>query len=291
MTVPLIAANLATLFVGSLFYGMYIVLFFISMHLLLRRYNATQTLHKSRQTSSIFTSTVFVSAICLFLVVTAHWTTIVYRSFIAYVALQHGDEAETFFRDHTQLSEVIQSCFMSLSVVIGDSLIIHRLWVVWAHRKFVLAVPVVSLLTLTVGSFISLTITEHSTDVFANPLLKMSTILTLLINVYCTVFIAWKIWTITKASMPSLASGTSLNHFIVIVVESAGLYACWAVFFAITYEVQSNLQSTVIQTAPALVGLVNALIQTRVGLGWTSEKAERLSCPSSPLKFAERDAV
>ncbi|KAJ7649018.1 hypothetical protein DFH06DRAFT_1475989 [Mycena polygramma] len=259
------------------------------MHLLLRRYNATHTSHKSRQTSSIFTSTVFVSVICLFLVVTAHWTTVVYRSFIAYVALQHGSEAETFFSDHTQLSEVIQSCFMSLSVI-GDSLIIHRLWVVWARKKNVLVVPVVSLITLAVSSFISLTITEHSTDVFANPLLKMSTILTLLINVYCTVFIAWKIWTITKASMPSLASGTSLNHFIVIVVESAGLYACWAVFFGVTYEVQSNLQSTVTQTAPALVGIVNALIQTRVGLEWTSEQAEGLSCPSS-IKFAEGDAV
>ncbi|KAJ7627795.1 hypothetical protein DFH06DRAFT_1480806 [Mycena polygramma] len=316
MTVALIAANLGTLAVGSLFYGpgMYIILFFISMHLLLRRYNATHTSHKSRPTSSIFASTVFVSAICLFLVVTAvrwvipsfHWITIVYRCFIAYVALQHGNEAETFFSDHTQLTEVIQNCFMLLSIVIGDSLIIHRLWVVWAHKKLVLVVPVGSLITLTVGSFVSLNITAHSTDIFANPLLKMNAILTLLNNVYCTgkhrlkfrielkgycaVFITWKIWKITKASMPSLASGTSLNHFLVIVVESAALYACWAVFFAVTYEVQSNLQSTVIQTAPALVGIVNALIQTRVGLGWTSEQAEGLSCPSL-IKFAAGDAV
>ncbi|KAJ6455559.1 hypothetical protein C8R47DRAFT_996681 [Mycena vitilis] len=288
MTVALIAANLATLAVGSLFYGMYIILFFISMHLLLRRYNATHTSHKSSQTRSLFTSTVFVSAICLFLVVTA-------GCFIAYVALQHGNEAEAFFSDHTQLTEVIQNCFMLLSIVIGDSLIIHRLWVVWAHKKLVLVVPVVSLIALTgeceVGSFVSLNVTAHSTDIFANPLLKMNAVLTLLTNVYCTVFITWKIWKITKASISSLASGTSLNHFLVIVVESAGLYACWAVFFAVTYEIQSNLQSTVIQTAPALVGIVNALIQTRVGLGWTSEQAVTgLSCPSS-IKFAEGDAV
>ncbi|KAJ6537754.1 hypothetical protein B0H19DRAFT_1270167 [Mycena capillaripes] len=306
MAFTLIAVNLATLALGSLFYGIYLVLFFISIYLLLQRYNATHTSHKSRQNSSVFKSTVFISAILLFLVVTAHWTTIVYRSFIAYVALQHGegDEAEKFFKDHTQISEVIQGCFMSLAVLIGDSLIIHRLWVVWNHSKLVLVVPAVSIITLSVGSFVSLNITSHSTDVFGNTLLKINTVLTLVwikvllrmqdLSADCNggiAFITWKIWRITKQSMPYLSSGTNLSHFLVIVVESAGIYACWAVLFAVTYETQSNLQSTVIQTAPALVGIVNALIHTRVGLGWTSEQTQGLPWPSSPLKFAGRDEI
>ncbi|KAJ6537752.1 hypothetical protein B0H19DRAFT_373569 [Mycena capillaripes] len=293
MAFTLIAVNLATLALGSLFYGIYLVLFFISMYLLLRRYNATHTSHKSRQNSSVFKSTVFISANLLFLVVTAHWTTIVYRSFIAYVALQKGDgdEAEAFFNDHTQISEVIQNCFISLAILVGDSLIIHRLWVVWNHNKLVLVVPAVSTITQTVGSFVSLNITLHSTDVFGNPLLGMGTVLTLVTNVYCTAFITWKIWRITKQSMPYLSSGTNLSHFLVIVVESAGIYACWAVLFGVTYGTQSNLQSTVIQTVPALVGIVNALIHTRVGLGWTSEQTQGLPWPSSPLKFAGRDEI
>ncbi|KAJ7926268.1 hypothetical protein B0H13DRAFT_2564870 [Mycena leptocephala] len=303
MAVSLIATNLATLAIGSLFYGSYLVLFFISLYLLLRRYDTTHTSHKSRQNSSVFTSTVFVSAICLFLVVTAvrkvvhsfseseseecnqHWTTIVYRSFIAFVALQQGADAEKFFNDHTQFTEIIQNSFMSLSVLIGDSLISKR-------GLIVIALPTASLITLTdptVGSFVSLNITLHSTDVFGNPLLKINTVLTLVINVYCTAFIAWKIWIITRETMP--VEGSNLRHFLVIVVESAGLYACWAVFFAVAYETESNVQSCVIQTAPALVGIVNALIHTRVGLGWTSEQAERLPWPASPLRFAGRDAI
>ncbi|KAJ6537731.1 hypothetical protein B0H19DRAFT_1270145 [Mycena capillaripes] len=293
MAFALIAVNLATLALSTLFYGIYLVLFFISMYLRLRRYNATHTSHKSRQNSSVFKSTVFISAILLFLVVTAHWTTIVYRSFIAYVALQKGDgdEAEAFFNDHTQISEVIQSCFISLAVFIGDSLIIHRLWVVWNYSKLVLVVPAVSIITLSVGSFVSLNITSHSTDVFGNPWLKISTFLTLITNIYCTAFITWKIWTITKESMPHLSYGTSLSHLLVIIVESAGIYACWAVLFAVTYGTQSNLQSTVIQTAPALVGIVNALIHTRVGLGWTREQTQGLPWSSSPPKFAGRDEI
>ncbi|KAJ7304671.1 hypothetical protein DFH08DRAFT_976664 [Mycena albidolilacea] len=309
MAPSLIAVNLATLAVGSLFYGMYLVLFFLSMHLLLRRYNATHTSHKSRQHSSIFKSTVFVSAILLFVTVTVHWTTIVYRAFVAFVALQHGVEAEAFFNDHTQLTEGIQNGFMALAILIGDSLIIHRLWVV-SRSKLVLAVPVACLTALTgehwwtsaqrmthatteVSSFVSLKVFWNSADVFANPLLKMNSLLTLFTNVYCTgefsCCITWKIWTITKFTAPS--DGINLRHFVVIVVESAGLYAFWAIFFAVAYEAQSNLQSSVIQTAPALVGIVNALIQTRVGLGWTSEQTEKSSWPSSPLMFADRNAV
>ncbi|KAJ6612881.1 hypothetical protein B0H10DRAFT_2050829 [Mycena sp. CBHHK59/15] len=287
MPLTLIAVNLATLAIGSLFYGMYSVLFFISMYLLLRRYNATHTSHKSRKDGSIFKSMVFVSAIFLFLVVTAHWTTIVYRAFIAYVSLQHGAEAETLFNDHAQITEVVQASFLSLSIVIGDSLIIHRLWVVWSHSKIVLVVPVCNLFALTVCTFISTNTTSHSIDVFSNPWLKLNTVLTLITNIYCTGFITWKIWTITRLSMPS--DGTNLRHFLVIVVESAGFYAFWAVFFAVAYESKSNIQSSVIQTAPAVVGIVNALIHTRVGLGWTAEQTQGLPWPSSPLRFAVRE--
>ncbi|KAJ7726158.1 hypothetical protein DFH07DRAFT_970608 [Mycena maculata] len=80
--------------------------------------------------------------------------------------------------------------------------------------------------------------------------------------------------------------GTNLRDFIVIVVESAGLYASWALFFVITYQLRSNLQLIVVQTAPPLVGLVNALIHTRVGLGWTGEQMEGVARPSSPVRFA-----
>ncbi|KAF8181148.1 hypothetical protein K438DRAFT_1841292 [Mycena galopus ATCC 62051] len=289
MSPSLTTVNLATLALGTLFYGMYLVLFFISMYLLLRRYNATHTSHKLREDISVFTSTVFVSAICLFIVVTAHWTSIVYRAFFGFVVLQGGfNEAEAFFIDRTQPTEIIQNALMGVAIVIGDSLIIHRLWVV-SRSKLMIVVPVASVTAFAVTSAI-LTFYWHSSDVFANPLMQINALLTLLVNVYCTVCITWKIWTVTRVSMPS--DGTSLRHFVVIIVESAGLYAIWAVFFAVTYQVQSNLQLCVIQTAPAVIGIANALIHTRVGLGWTSEQTKGMpSEPSSPLMFAGGHAI
>ena len=75
MSLTLVAANLATLALGSLFFGMYSVLLILSIYLLLQRYNinATYASHNSRSKdgSSIFRSMVFLSAILLYIVVTA----------------------------------------------------------------------------------------------------------------------------------------------------------------------------------------------------------------------------
>ncbi|KAJ7681635.1 hypothetical protein B0H17DRAFT_835820, partial [Mycena rosella] len=248
----LLSVNLATLAIASLFYGIYFVLFFVSMYLLMRRSKRKRAYHSpSRKEAPAFRSMVFLSAVFLFLVVTSHWITIVYRAFIAYASLQHGEEAEAFFNDHSQSTEMIQDIFLALSILIGDSLIIHRLWVVWSHSKLVLVLPICNLITLTVCSVVSTKVVWSSTDIFSNPWLKLNTILTLMCGE-------------THLSNPHR------QHFLVIIVESAGFYAFWAVLFAVTYEAKSNIQASVIQIAPAVVGLVNALIHTRVGLGWSS---------------------
>ncbi|KAJ6496287.1 hypothetical protein C8R45DRAFT_985478 [Mycena sanguinolenta] len=271
MSLSLNAIALITLTVGTLFYGIYLVLFSISLYLLLRH----NTMHKP---GDIFRSTMFGLASCLFIIVTAHWTTIVYQALLVFVAFPPGETQPLFI--------IAQDGLVTLAVCVGDSLIIYRLWVVW-RSKLVLALPIASLTALTITGFINLGVVLHSPDVFTDELLKVNSILTLLTNVYCTAFITWKIWTVTKAAMPS--DGMNLRHFLAIVVESAGIYSIWVVFFFVTFQVQSNLQLSVIQTAPALIGIVNALIQMRVGLGWTSEQTGKAHhWPPSPLVFAGR---
>ncbi|KAJ7768815.1 hypothetical protein B0H16DRAFT_1780837 [Mycena metata] len=119
-----------------------------------------------------------------------------------------------------------------------------------------------------------------------DPLLKYTPILTLVTNVYCRSFIEWKIWTITQLALPS--GGKKLRHFLVIVVESAALYALWAVLFLVAFETQSNLQVVLIEAGPEPIGLVNALIMMRGGLGWTTEQIEgTASANPSVLVFSD----
>ncbi|KAJ7493092.1 hypothetical protein B0H11DRAFT_977434 [Mycena galericulata] len=278
MSLSFISANLLSFTIATLLYGMYTVLFIISMYLLLRRHATTQTHHKT-----VFKSTVFLSAILLFLVITVHWVTTVYRAFVGFVSIQDKVEAEIFLSDLTRPIAVVQDTLLTLSFVVGDSLIIYRLSVVWSHYARVLVFPILSLTAYAVVVSLSTSVTARNSDVFANPWLKIAGFLTLVTTVYCTVFMSWKIWITTRLSSGS--GGPNLRHFLAIVVESAAFYALWAVLFVVAFEAKSNLQLTVIQTGPEVIGVVNALIMTRVGLGWTSEQNEGVPASSS-LIFA-----
>ncbi|KAJ7740367.1 hypothetical protein B0H16DRAFT_1464930 [Mycena metata] len=148
---------------------------------------------------------------------------------------------------------VIQDAFLELSYVIGDSMIC-------GPKNTVKDLSVFTLTTFTVD-------------------------LTLSTNVYCRSFIEWKIWTITQLALPS--GGKKLRHFLV-VVESAALYALWAVLFLVAFETQSNLQVVLIQAGPEPIRLVNALIMMCAGLGWTTEQIEgTASANPSVLVFSD----
>ncbi|KAJ6462607.1 hypothetical protein C8R45DRAFT_1220562 [Mycena sanguinolenta] len=283
MSAKLLAVNLAALTCSSLFYGMFVVLFSTSIYLLVGRYIATRS-RRNLPSASIFRSTVFIAAICLFCSITAHWITTVYRAFLAFVYFEHGDAAPQFYVDAAQVTELLQEGFLMISILIGDSLIIHRLWVVWEHRLAIIVFPICTLTALTVCSAVSMYTTSRSGSgtVFSNPWLTSTCILTLVTNVYSTTLITLKIWNITCVARP--IGGSNLRGFLVIVVESAALYASWAVFFTVTYQTHSVVQFVVIQGAPEVVGIVNALIHTRVGLGWAIEAQ---SPPCSSMAFAK----
>ncbi|KAJ7033560.1 hypothetical protein C8F04DRAFT_1104321 [Mycena alexandri] len=286
MSGKVLAVNLAALTCSSLFYGMFLVLSSTSMYLLVGRYLANS---RSRTTPqhSIFRSTVFIAAIGLFGAVTAHWITTVYRAFLAFIYFQNGEAAPQFYADAAQVTELVQEGFLMISILIGDSLIIHRLWVVWEHRLAVVVFPICSLMALTMCSAVSMyTVSRRAPghDVFSDPWLTSNCVLTLVTNVYSTGFITFKIWNITRIARP--IGGSNLRDFLVIVVESAAIYATWAIFFTATYQTRSVVQFLVIQAAPEVVGIVNALIHTRVGLGWAIE-AQSNSPPASEMAFAK----
>ncbi|CAK5269065.1 unnamed protein product [Mycena citricolor] len=305
----LLAVNLAALTCSSLFYGMFLVLFVTSLYLLVARYLAVRRSRKVHSPPSLFRSTVFIAAILMWFAVTAHWITTVYRAFLAFIYFDNGQAAIQFYLDATHTTDIMQSSFLMFSILMGDSLIIHRLWVVWERRVSVVLFPICSLIALTTCSAVSLyTVSRKNTkeDIFSNPWLTSNCVLTLVTNVYCTAFITYKIWNITRVVRP--VGGSSLREFLVIVMESAAIYAyvppptltspthhlplvhpsSWAILFTATYKTRSLLQFLVIQCAPEVVGIVNALIHTRVGLGWAVEAVTPLDGPSEKLAFAQR---
>ncbi|KAJ7859373.1 hypothetical protein B0H14DRAFT_3135225 [Mycena olivaceomarginata] len=104
---------------------------------------------------------------------------------------------------------------------------IYRLWVVWTRSKSVIVFPVCSLVAF-------------------------------------AALLSWKIWFTTKFSIASDENNLRFSDpapnqkFLAIVVESAGFTrTVWVILFSVTYETNSNLASFFLETAPAVVGIVN----------------------------------
>ncbi|KAJ7722586.1 hypothetical protein B0H16DRAFT_1737629 [Mycena metata] len=84
---------------------------------------------------------------------------------------------------------------------------------------------------------------------------------TLATNIYCTFGICWKIHTVTRACMPE--GGSNLRDLLAMLVESSALYTSWALFYAITHQINDNSQLFAIATLPPIAGIANALLYTR----------------------------
>ncbi|KAJ6470831.1 hypothetical protein C8R45DRAFT_1014752 [Mycena sanguinolenta] len=297
------AVHLASLVVDSLFYGIYLVLFLTSTYILVYAANVKSP----RKSRSALRSMVFVSAVGLFCVVTG--TALDHARFPRLLELRDLRRRRPF-EQGAPASETAKNILLALSILVGDAMIlchpnpefhrilvdirftqIYRLWIVWCRSKYIVVVPILSLLALAGTSILAVKAGPSSSKMPSPHLvLALDSVFTLTTNIYCTGFISWKIWRITRITMPT--DGMDLRKFPAILVESAGIYArvegvltlgedsyadsAWVVFYTVTLYTESSMQDFVLLTTPTVVGIANALIHTRVGLGWATEEGRRM---------------
>ncbi|KAJ7199430.1 hypothetical protein GGX14DRAFT_699840 [Mycena pura] len=279
-------ANLLSLTLASLFYGMYFVLFFASMYLFLNRGIGPRG---SASTPLLMKSIIFISSCALFLAVTVNWVMVVYRNFLGFIFFEGGLGAATFFNSNAQISETVQNVFLSLSVAFGDSMIIYRLWVVWSNLWIIIP-PIMSLLGLLISLVITIIETPRLSTIAEDTGITPITVFTLVTNVYCTGFISWKIYKISQAAKGLVSSPISLPRVTAIIVESAAIYTSWVIFYTVTHQLNRNVQFAAQNSLPAVVGIANSLIYARVGLGRAIENSSRTtgSMVTSPATVTMR---
>ncbi|KAJ7271045.1 hypothetical protein C8J57DRAFT_1508008 [Mycena rebaudengoi] len=204
-------------------YGIYLVLFITSIYLLLGRHNSGNTARFSASSWSIM----FYSSCALFVVVTGHWIVNVCRAFIGFIYFQDGAGAVAFFKDNTQPTITAFNRFVGLAFVVGDGMIIYRLWIVWGLNKLVVLLPTIVILQVFYTFLIVLRSRLGGKDISATKLVTPTSALTLGI----------------------------------IVVESAALYTTLMVVYEITYQLNSQVQYAEAHFIPPIIGIANALIQ------------------------------
>ncbi|KAJ7271044.1 hypothetical protein C8J57DRAFT_296221 [Mycena rebaudengoi] len=285
MAPPVMA--LAGIMVGTVLYGIYLMLFIASIYLLLGRHNGINTSKYSLRSWSIM----FYSSCALFLVVTAHWIVTICRAFIGFIYFHDGAGAVDFFKDNTQPTITALNIFVGLALVVGDGMIIYRLWIVWSRNKLVVVLPILSEIALAVSYTFLIVLRSRlgGKDISATKLVTPVSLLTLGINIYCTALISYQIWTTTRAAVP--VNQTNLMDVLIIVVESAALYTTLMVVYEIIYQLNSQVQYAEALLIPPIIGIANALIQVRIGLRKTSNTPFGTSVATEPIHFAAHRGI
>ncbi|THV08182.1 hypothetical protein K435DRAFT_740107 [Dendrothele bispora CBS 962.96] len=272
--ISLVSANLAALVVETFFYGIYFILSVISAVLIFSPSSATPYSSTYRRSpSATVKRPIFISAILLFIFVTAHWICDIFRAYQAFVLFEGGVRPSDFYADLSQSSKAVKNGLLVASKVTSDATLVYRLWLAWERNSKIIIFPTVTLLGLTI---FGVGITYQVTQVFPGEQLYESStnrwvtgdcVFTLCTNLYCTVLIVRHIWK-TNDAFKTLGS-TSVNNILITFIESAMIYTFWSALYFITYESHSNLQFVFLDTWAPIAGIAFMLINVRISLGWT----------------------
>ncbi|KZS99896.1 uncharacterized protein LAESUDRAFT_816805 [Laetiporus sulphureus 93-53] len=279
------SAELATTCIETFLYGVFFVLSIISLLLLWQR---QQMYGKRNSMSRISHATIMVFVVLVFIANTLHWIVEVVRVFEAFIYFSNGPLE--YYGDLSRPTEIVQSAATIVVIVLTDAMFLYRLWIVWAYNIRVVIFPICTWLGLFVagiGTIYQLTQMSFGESIWAGTLgdwLTTNVATSLCTNVYCTVMIAWRIWSMSSSLRPSIGARTM--SVLATIIESAALYSIWSLFFLITFEAKTDLQVLSNETLPFIAGISFTLINVRVGLGWS--QSAQSSTSISSVRFGQR---
>ncbi|KAJ7021940.1 hypothetical protein C8F04DRAFT_1273161 [Mycena alexandri] len=269
--IGILPANLTGIVLESCFYGAFVLLFISNAYFLAAR--------DSQKTRRNFASLMFLGAAGLALVVTVHWIIVIYQAFFAFTYLDTKVAETTFYLDATHWTEIIKQTCLLLSIIMGDSFVIYRLWIFWGKNRYIVIFPIGSLVAVFIlGTLYVVSMWEPKlggATTYTQPTFWVGASfgLSFLTTIYGTGLIVFRI---VRTSTRTVGE-SPLMALLEVLVESAALQTFWLTFVAIADFAGSYAGLIASDTLPVVIGISNLLIHTRVGLGWsrTSSTSQR----------------
>ncbi|KAG7089629.1 hypothetical protein E1B28_011294 [Marasmius oreades] len=283
--IPLLPVCLANVAVESLLYGIFFVLNTSSLVLalqylprsLLPPRDPRKPLSTLGRLAVVLKKPMFLGTVPLFMTVTAHWVCTVVRSFQAFVTFKNGTDPTGYYLDISQPTYVVKTGLLFASVIISDSMMVYRLWVVWNHNHRIALLPAMSVLAFMacgIGTTHLYAVAPPGTPLVSYPeaskWIIADVVLSVCTNVYSTTLIAWRVWLTHRASrqhgIVASAGSSNLMTALAMFVESAVLFSIWVLFFASLYGAKSSLESLAEDNIAVMAGIAFSLINVRIVL-------------------------
>ncbi|KAJ7270148.1 hypothetical protein B0H12DRAFT_1094738 [Mycena haematopus] len=280
----IVAANLVEALLEVFFYGVYAVLFITVLYLFRRRHGIPP-----KSTPAVW---VLLGLLVQFLAITGHFINTLYQTLFAIGYLGAGPAATEWYLDLARPSFVTNIALLVISHTVTDSIVLHRLYIIFPQGRNVMIFPLACFVGQAVSGIglVSRAATLKPGEDFLtleNGWLTAKLIASILISTYSSVIIAHKVWRIRKALRgkvsQQISHGMQLTSLLAILVESAALQTATAIGMLVSF--QCNWQEgEFIWTgiAASVFGVSTVLIHSRIGLGWAHDNSDQ-SISSKPL--------
>lgn len=276
MAIGLEETLLVSIFLEAFLYGLSVMLYMATIYVLLRRRKAWP-----------LNKTMLATATSMFVLATIHLSIDLKRllnGFIRFRDQPGGPMA--YFSEVTDPLWIFGDVVYHLQTLIGDTFVIYRLKIVWSDDKRVVwpSVPLlIGSAVCGVGIFMECVLGK-ARDIFdLGDWIASFTALTLAVNIYCTCFIAGRIWWIGR-----LSGHTRLMPVAALVIESGVIYAASLLSGTIVYAFGSWFEYAIVDAMTPIIAIVFMLVIVRVGLDLTVDEtlmsSMRVAPPVSGLR-------
>ncbi|KAJ6535621.1 hypothetical protein B0H19DRAFT_1271360 [Mycena capillaripes] len=291
MSSSVLSAGLIQAFLELTLYGIYFVVFSTVFYLFWHGPGLTKR-------PRIF---VFLALVVQFLAITAHWINTMYGTYLPFVKIGGGAEAEHFYRTLGRPALKTHVILTEMTNTLTDCLVIHRLYVIWEYKLSIVAFPLLLLVIQIVGGIGSIcgifTQTQANFHAWSFGWVTANLVASLVISGYSTGMAAliphdpvltfkgmmsFKILSLSRMvqhfGLPlgesrRLSGRHRLTSILVIMSESAALQTAMNLALLLALQLTAALEPNfVLKGLQAVVlGMSTVLIHARIGLGWTEE--------------------
>ncbi|KAJ7838724.1 hypothetical protein B0H14DRAFT_2361492, partial [Mycena olivaceomarginata] len=234
-------SKLVSIFIQTLLYGAYTVVFILTCWVLLYKRPKHEPVNKPMLGFSVV----------MFVLATMHigvnYTRIL-RAFIIYKDEPGGPPA--YFNKLSEFTQIFGSAIYVAQTLVGDSVVLYRCYLVWGRQWQVVAFPFILLLgstTAGVGILYSFAVVVPEAEIFVTQLqhwiLSFFSV-TLATNIICyrwVGLVAFRLWDINRQ-----VRDFGLNHLeavinpiILLVIESGAIYSATLMTLLILYKTES----------------------------------------------------
>ncbi|KAJ7917372.1 hypothetical protein B0H13DRAFT_2443084 [Mycena leptocephala] len=285
MLSSILAAGLIQAFLELTLYGVYFAVFSTVVYLFCHRTGITKS-------PMIF---VVLAVVLQFFTITAHWINTMHGTYLPFVELGGGAEAEKFYHTLGTVTLKTHVILAELTNSIKDCLVVHRLYVAWDYRLNVVEVPllflaaqIVSGIAVIHGFFVQNLENYRAASI---GWVTTNLITSLVISVYCTGMagssfpafllqryvqgmITWKIVSVNRTLLPVSSNSSRRRHLtavLVTVIESAALQSTMNLALLVAFHsTTSKVPNFILKGIQAVVLGLSTVLVHACSLGWTS---------------------